>query len=81
MNGASSGLDSAGVSRAGDGLAPWRIFLETKLQDGAHYFRRRLPHFEKPWAIYAVTSGSSFRRDAETSTRDACATRGANHDG
>ena len=81
MNAANSGLGSARVSRAGDGVAQWRIFLETQLQDGAHYSRRRLPHFEKPWATYAVTRGSSFRRDAETSTRDACAIRGATHEG
>jgi hypothetical protein len=81
MNAASSGLGSARVTRAGDGVAPWRIFLETQLQEGAHYSRRRLPHFEKPWATYTVTRGSSFRRDAETSTRDACATSDTNHDG
>jgi hypothetical protein len=90
---------SARVSRVGDGVAPSRTFIEAQLGNGAHYHRRRLPHFEKPWAIYAVTIGthkgrrlspkarsivlnsdewrneSSFRRDVETSTRDACATQ------
>ena len=60
------GMDSgsARVSRAGDGVSPSRISSERANEDLARYSRRRLPH--------------SFRRDAETSTRDACTTR--NHD-
>ncbi len=58
-----SRLGSARVSRVGDGVTPSRTFLEAQPRDGAQYSRRRLPRFE-----------SSFRRDAETSTRDACAT-------
>ncbi len=53
---------SARVSRAGDGVSPSRTFLEREQSDGAHYHRRRLPHFEKPWAIYAVTIGTKSRR-------------------
>jgi REP element-mobilizing transposase RayT len=46
---------SARVSHAGDSVAPSRTFTEAQAGNGAHYYRRRLPHFERPWAIYAVT--------------------------
>ena len=46
---------SARVSRAGDGVAPSRTFTKAQPGNGAHYYPRRLPHFERPWAIYAVT--------------------------
>jgi len=45
---------SARVSRAGDGVPPSRTLSEAD-DVVARYSRRRLPHFEKPWAIYAVT--------------------------
>ena len=53
---------SARVSRAGDGVPPSRTFLDVKPAVGALYSRRRLPHFEKPWAIYAVTMGTKSHR-------------------
>jgi RecG-like helicase/REP element-mobilizing transposase RayT len=53
---------SARVSRAGDGVPPSRTFRELENPKGAQYHRRRLPHFEKPWAIYAVTIGTKSRR-------------------
>jgi hypothetical protein len=43
------------VSGAGDGVSPSRTFPEAQQVESAIYFRRRLPHFEKRWAIYAVT--------------------------
>src|SRR5205823_702102 len=46
---------SARVSRAGDGVPPSRTFSASNDTIGARYSQRRLPHFEKPWAIYAVT--------------------------
>jgi hypothetical protein len=55
MSAAESPSGSARVSRVGDGVAPSRTFLEAQPTDGAQYSRRRLPHFEKPWTIYAVT--------------------------
>jgi RecG-like helicase/REP element-mobilizing transposase RayT len=55
-------LGSARVSRAGDGVAPSRTFLEAHAVVAARYSRRRLPHFEKPWAIYAVTIGTTKDR-------------------
>jgi len=99
LNGDARFPGSAPVSGAGDGVAPSRTFPDAKPREDALYFRRRLPHFERPWAIYAVTIGakmrrclspdarwiwtqddefrveSSFRRDAESSTRDARATQ------
>ena len=90
---------SARVSRAGDGVTPSLTSVETNQTAGARYYRRRLPHFERPWTVILRDpwdSGvakqnedypwvwtqddewrneSSFRRDAETSTRDACATQ------
>jgi putative transposase len=62
MSAASTGPGSARVSRVGDGVAPSRTFFETQPQDGAHYSSRRLPHFEKPWAIYAVTISTRKHR-------------------
>jgi RecG-like helicase/REP element-mobilizing transposase RayT len=52
---------SARVSRAGDGVSPSRT-SEHDAEGPATYYRRRLPHFEKPWAIYAVTIGTKLRR-------------------
>ncbi len=53
---------SARVSRVGDGVSPSRTFLDVEPADSAFYSRRRLPHFEKPWAIYAVTISTKSRR-------------------
>ncbi|MEN3371049.1 MAG: ATP-dependent helicase RecG [Verrucomicrobiota bacterium] len=52
---------SARVSRVGDGVSPSRT-SERDADGPGHYYRRRLPHFEKPWAIYAVTIGTKSRR-------------------
>ncbi len=56
------GSGSARVSRVGEGVPPSRTFLETDETTETRYSRRRLPHFEKPWAIYAVTIGTKKRR-------------------
>ena len=53
---------SARVSRVGDGIAPSWTSSDTESTAGARYSHRRLPHFEKPWAIYAVTIGTKSRR-------------------
>jgi len=53
---------SARVSRVGDGVTPSRTFPQSDEVPEARYSRRRLPHFEKPWAIYAVTIGTKKRR-------------------
>ncbi len=66
---------SARVSRAGDRVAPSRTFVEAESAEGNKYSRRRLPHFEEPWAIYAVTIGTKLRHclspDARTMVLDA----------
>jgi RecG-like helicase/REP element-mobilizing transposase RayT len=60
---------SARLQRAGDGILPSRTFLECDSTSGAHYSRRRLPHFEKPWAIYAVTITTAHRRSFSPQAR------------
>ncbi|PYL30010.1 MAG: hypothetical protein DMF39_06150, partial [Verrucomicrobia bacterium] len=55
-------LGSARLQRAGDGILPSRTFREPQSTADVHYSRRRLPHFEKPWAIYAVTITTTHRR-------------------
>jgi REP element-mobilizing transposase RayT len=62
MSAADSLSGNARVSRAGDGVAPSRTFIENQSDDGARYCRRRLPHFEKAWAIYAVTIATKNAR-------------------
>src|SRR5213078_4046707 len=59
---AGMGSGSARVSFVADGVTPSRIFSEDEETPGAQYSQRRLPHFEKPWAIYAVTIGTKKRR-------------------
>jgi len=55
---------SARVSRAGRGVPPRRTScVDTRLSEGV-------------WRLFTTSvAGSSFRRDAETNTRDACAPR------
>ena len=55
-------LGSARLQGAGDGILPSRTSSEAHSTPGAQYSRRRLPHFEKPWAIYAVTIATRHRR-------------------
>jgi putative transposase len=50
-------LGSAPVSGAGGGVPPPRTYAP-----GATYSKRRLPHFELPWAIYALTISTVGRR-------------------
>jgi REP element-mobilizing transposase RayT len=61
-------LGSARVSRVGDGVSPART-SDTEVTATARYARRRLPHFEKPWAIYAVTIGTRSRRCLSPNSR------------
>jgi RecG-like helicase/REP element-mobilizing transposase RayT len=54
---------SALVSSAGDAVPASRTLNgETRGDHSSRYAKRRLPHFEKPWAIYAVTMATSRRR-------------------
>jgi REP element-mobilizing transposase RayT len=58
------------LQRAGDGILPSRTSLESESTPGAHYSHRRLPHFEKPWAIYAVTLTTAHRRSLGPEARN-----------
>jgi RecG-like helicase/REP element-mobilizing transposase RayT len=60
---------SARLQRAGDGILPSRTFVDSGSVLGAQYSRRRLPHFEKPWAIYAVTLTTARRRTLSPQAR------------
>ena len=62
MSAAAPRSGSARVSRVGDGVTPSRTSVETNQAAAARYSRRRLPHFERPWAIYAVTVGTQKGR-------------------
>ena len=53
---------SARLQRAGDGILPSRTLVDSESIPTAQYSPRRLPHFEKPWAIYAVTITTAQRR-------------------
>ncbi|MDP9100138.1 MAG: DEAD/DEAH box helicase [Verrucomicrobiota bacterium] len=67
-SGRNKDLGSARVSRVGVGVSPSRT-SERDAQGPVQYARRRLPHFEKPWAIYAVTIGTKLRRGLSPSAR------------
>src|SRR5216110_587168 len=61
-NNAANPSGSALVPGAGVGVPPSRTFPDAKPAEDTLYFRRRLPHFERPWAIYAVTIVTKLRR-------------------
>src|SRR6187401_1618121 len=56
-----------GVSPAGSGILPER----SSIKDATYTRRRRLPHFEQPWAIYAVTLTTHGRRQLLPASRSA----------
>jgi RecG-like helicase/REP element-mobilizing transposase RayT len=61
---------SARVSRVGDGVSPSRTSEgDVASASDTHYSKRRLPHFEKPWAIYAVTISTKARRGLSPAAR------------
>jgi RecG-like helicase len=62
-------LGSARLQRADDGILPSRTSPEVRSTPGAQYSRRGLPHFEKPWAIYAVTITTAHRRSLSPQAR------------
>jgi threonyl-tRNA synthetase/REP element-mobilizing transposase RayT len=57
------GKGSAGVTPAVSGVTP-------ETSSGAKYSKRRLPHFERPWAKYMVTFGTLGRQPLSTQARD-----------
>jgi RecG-like helicase/REP element-mobilizing transposase RayT len=62
-------LGSARLQGAGDGILPSRTFDQPQSTPGVQYSRRRLPHFEKPWAIYAVTVSTVRRHSLSPEAR------------
>ena len=60
---------SALVPSAGEGFQPSRTSLDAAPGSGARYYKRRLPHFDKPWAIYAVTLATLHRRILSAAAR------------
>ena len=65
----SEALGSARLKRDGDGILPSRTSPTSNTNDTANYSRRRLPHFEKPWTIYAVTLSTLRRRSLSPAAR------------
>ena len=64
-----SDLGSARVSRAGESVSLSRTLNEDSVQTATHYAKRRLPHFDKPWAIYAITLATRQRRTLSSKAR------------
>ncbi|MDQ6624336.1 MAG: DEAD/DEAH box helicase, partial [Verrucomicrobiota bacterium] len=60
---------SARFQRAGDGVPPSRTLLDEVVTGDVRYSKRRLPHFEKPWAIYAITISTKGRRALSAASR------------
>jgi REP element-mobilizing transposase RayT len=61
--------ESVSLSRTSEDQNSFRRDAETHARDGrapqteeAWYGKRRLPHFEKPWTIYAITASTRTRR-------------------
>jgi RecG-like helicase/REP element-mobilizing transposase RayT len=63
-NAAKRNPGSALVPSAGDGVPPSRTSLTARYQK-----RRTLPHFERPWIIYAVTISTKDRRILSAQSR------------
>ena len=57
------------VPSAGEGFQPSRTSLDPQSTTDTRYYKRRLPHFEKPWAIYAVTLSTLNRRILSAAAR------------
>jgi RecG-like helicase/REP element-mobilizing transposase RayT len=57
------------VPRVGEGVPPSRTSDHVQTSPGARYARRQLPHFEQPWAIYAVTIGTRAQRVLSANSR------------
>jgi 5-methyltetrahydrofolate--homocysteine methyltransferase len=58
---------SATVSVAGESVSLSRT--SESIPTGTSYYRRRLPHFEQPWAIYAITISTRKRRELSPMAR------------
>jgi len=65
-------LGSAVVSTAAAGVPPAdSTDRDARATGGATYYKRRLPHFERPWAKYMVNFATQARRQLSPPARDA----------
>src|SRR5207237_457363 len=62
-------LGSAPVPGAGESVALSRTSINDSVEPNIRYAKRRLPHFDKPWAIYAITIGTRRRRTLSPTSR------------
>ncbi|HSU85695.1 MAG TPA: alanine--tRNA ligase, partial [Chthoniobacterales bacterium] len=65
--------EAARISAPGSAGAPpavSRASRDTRQSPGAVYYKRRLTHFERPWAKYAITWSTHERRILSESERD-----------
>ena len=60
---------SARVSRAGESVPLSRTSAADPNPQATRYSKRHLPHFDKPWAIYAITLGARRRRTLSPASR------------
>jgi hypothetical protein len=65
---------SALVPSAGAGVSPARTSTDPA-PEGARYAKRRLPHFERPWAKYMVSFSTRDRRVLSPEGTHGCAGR------
>ncbi len=68
-NAARQAPGSAPVPGAGEGVPPSRTSTAPVTTGQSRYSKRRLPHFEQPWMIYAVTLSTRDRRILSASAR------------
>ena len=68
--------ESVSLSRASTEQRSFRLDAATHARDGrasqteeVRYGKRRLPHFEKPWTIYAITASTRTRRKLSPAAR------------
>ena len=66
---AESTSGSAGCQPAASGSLPDAI-SNSRMTDDIRYHRRRLPHFERPWAKYMITFSTKGRRQLCPKSRD-----------
>ena len=57
------------VPRVGEGVPPSQTSADAPKSARVRYSRRNLPHFEQPWAIYAVTVATRAHRILSAASR------------
>ncbi len=61
---------TSGASAPGSAGAPPAVSRASRDTSGTRYHKRRLPHFERPWAKYAITWTTQERRILSPAERD-----------